>query len=193
MRKFSSVASRTLAAAAVIAVSASSVSAQAAERTVRFGIAGGMAIPTGEIADGLDLQPGFTGLAYIGWQPRFQPIGLRFEADVSRNNVEFLQDQLEGNITQIGGAANAILTIANDGNFRPYVIGGIGAYNIRYDDRFRDFDDQENETRMGLNGGVGAKFRLGGINAFVEGRYKSIFLENDRKLNTIPIVFGFEF
>lgn len=193
MRNISSVASRTLAAAVLVACTATGAAAQ--ERTVNVGIGGGMAVPTGDFAEGLDLAPGFTGIAYVGWQPRFQPLGLRFEADVARNNVEItrLSEVIEENITQIGGAANVVLTISNDGNFRPYAIGGVGAYNVRYGNRFRDIEDQPNETRLGLNGGVGAKFRLGALNAFLETRYKSVFLQNDRKLNTIPIIFGFEF
>lgn len=194
MRAISSIARRSVVATAALAITATGAFAQTATpRTFNIGLAGGLAVPTGDYAEGRDLAAGFTGLAYIGFQPRFQPLGFRLEADVSRNSVEFLEESVEANITQIGGAANVVLTIANDGNFRPYAIGGVGAYNIRYDDRFRDFDDQPNETKLGLNGGIGAKFRLGALNAFVEGRYKSVFLDNDRKLNTIPIVFGIEF
>src|SRR5690606_24920024 len=97
-------------------------------------------------------------------------------------------------VTKLGGAANVILTVSNDGNFRPYVIGGAGVYNVKekFDADIIEFETDD-QTKLGLNGGVGARFRLGGINGTLEARYLSVFLEGDRNMNVIPITIGLEF
>jgi len=69
---------------------------------------------------------------------------------------------------------------------RPYVLGGVGLYNL-------DFNGVgDNETKFGLNGGGGIEFGVGGFNTFVEARLHSIFTE-DTKVNLVPVVFGIRF
>lgn len=52
-------------------------------------------------------------------------------------------------------------------------IGGAGVYNIRARDSF-DSDNSHSTTKLGMNGGVGARFRLNGFITFVEARYHCI-------------------
>jgi len=182
-----------IASAALLAIGAETLSAQqASPRTINVGLAGGVAFPVGDFADDADLENGFTVLGYLGWQPAFQPFGIRGEVSYTRFGVDtFFGD---GDVTKLGGAANVILTVSNDGNFRPYVIGGAGVYNVKekFDADIIEFETDD-QTKLGLNGGVGARFRLGGINGTLEARYLSVFLEGDRNMNVIPITIGLEF
>lgn len=179
-------------AIALLSTAGNVLAAQQASRTINVGVAGGVAFPIGDFADEADLENGFTVLGYLGWQPQFQPFGIRGEISYSKFGVDtFFGD---GDVTKFGGAANVILTVSNDGNFRPYVIGGAGVYNVKeeFDASIVQFET-ENQTKLGLNGGVGAKFRLGGLNGTLEARYISVFLDGDRNMNIIPITLGLEF
>lgn len=172
------------------ALAAGAASAQeAAPRAASVGVAGGVGFPIGEVADDLDLNTGFTVLGFLGWQPPYQAFGVRGEISYSKFNADaFIGDR---DITKFGGALNGILTISNDGSFRPYVIAGAGVYNVK-----NNFDagiigvTTDDQTKLGLNGGVGAMFRLGGLTGTLEARYVTVFLDGDDNLNVIPITIG---
>lgn len=179
------------AVALMLAAGADALSAQQAPpRTINVGVGAGPAFPIGDFAD--DANTGWTIHGYLGWQPAYQAFGLRGEVSYARYGMDALIGS--ANLTNFGGAANVLLTISNDGNFRPYAIGGVGIYNVR-----QKFDaevielETDNQTRVGLNGGLGARFGLGGLTGTIEARFLSVFLEGDRNLNTVPITVGIEF
>ena len=68
----------------------------------------------------------------------------------------------------------------------PYVIGGVGMYNGKVNGA------TESTTDMGLNGGVGLRFSLGGLSTFGEVRYHHVFAEGTA-YNYVPLTFGIEF
>lgn len=182
-------------AAVLFASGAGELSAQqvqAQPRTISVGIAAGPTFPVGDFADLADMNTGWTVVGHIGWQPPRQAFGLRGEIAYARYGIDALIG--DAHLRKWGGAGNVIVTVSNDGNFRPYVIGGIGIYNVRekYEAEVIEFET-DNQTRLGLNGGVGARFALGGLTGTLEARYLSVFLEGDSNLNTIPITIGLEF
>lgn len=186
-------------AAASGLVAAPAAAQLAPERPWHVGLAGGVSLPTGEYVDDVDLATGFAVLGYVGYQPARQAVGFRLELDYARHGLELppaLDDGVDLAVSQLGGAANVVLTVSNDGSFRPYVIGGAGVYRVREstDPVLADgIAFTSSQTRLGLNGGVGARFRLGALSGLLEARFKSVLLEDDRTFNTLPIVIGFEF
>ncbi|HEX6630845.1 MAG TPA: outer membrane beta-barrel protein [Gemmatimonadaceae bacterium] len=200
------------AAALGLAVMAGTAGAQdmGLARTVSFGIAAGATVPTGDVAD--FESTGFNVMGTLGIQPIAMPVGLRFDVAYHSLSGEDFGDvvtrRLRPNLKTTGpvpnrqvvpggdfgsapdlhiwaGTANAVLTVSNTAGIKPYVLGGVGLYNI-------GCDGCESETKFGLNGGGGLEFGLSGFNTFVEARFQSIFTE-DSNTNIIPIVFGIRF
>ncbi|HEX5831301.1 MAG TPA: outer membrane beta-barrel protein [Gemmatimonadaceae bacterium] len=158
----------------------------------RFGIAGGAALPNGDFGD----------LANTGWDiggqysftPPVLPIGFRAELGYSRYGVkeEFMPSGVDANIGILQGVANAVWSPVGALGVAPYVIGGVGMYNVKVSAEADGASASEDETKVGLNGGAGIRFPLGGMRGFAEVRYHSIFTEEEN-MTFIPLRFGIEF
>lgn len=167
-----------------------------ATRAVTFGIAGGATVPLGDAGD--IYETGYNLMGSLALQPAALPVGLRL--DVAYHNlggktiVDDLFEEEFNDLKIISGTANAVLTVSNSGGVKPYVIGGVGLYNL-------NDDVGDSPTKFGLNGGAGIEFGLSGFNTFLEARYHSVFLDDGEgfgangggNLNLVPIVFGFRF
>lgn len=160
-------------------------------RAFTIGVAGGVTIPTGDAGDFWDT--GFNVMGTLGFRPATLPVGLRFDImyhSLGGKTTEFGNIEIEGeDASIIAGAANAVLNFTTEGGIRPYVIGGLGVYNIDAGD--------ESSTKFGLNAGGGLDFQLSGFNTFLEARFHRVFTDEDEDgvdgLTLIPIVFGIRF
>ena len=152
-------------------------------RAVSFGIAGGATIPTGDVAD--FYGTGFNIMGTLGIQPVAMPVGLRF--DVAWHNLGLDEDLVGGDdLRVLSGTANAVLTVSNTGGIKPYLIGGLGAYNLDA--------GGDSETKFGLNGGGGLEFPLAGFSTFIEARYHHVFTDDEEPgVQLVPLVFGIKF
>ncbi|HEX5831302.1 MAG TPA: hypothetical protein VFY16_10005 [Gemmatimonadaceae bacterium] len=148
-------------------------------RSVNFGLAGGLSVPVGDVADGF--KSGYNIVGTVGWQPAARAWGLQF--DLGYTNLAE-DNGFSDDLSVLSGTGNVVLTVANNSGIKPYVIGGLGFYNMDA--------GGDSETEFGLNGGGGLTFPLGGISTYVEARFHSIFTE-DSNSNYIPIVFGVRF
>lgn len=167
-----------LSLAALIPLTGAHAQDAGAGRSVSFGLAAGATIPVGDLGDGYDT--GFNVMGTLGLQPAALPVGLRF--DLAYNNIGSKGAWKDARI--ISGTANAVLTTSNMSGVKPYVIGGVGLYNVD--------GGGDSETKFGLNGGGGLEFALSGFNTYVEARFHSIFTDNDNA-NYVPLVFGIRF
>ena len=154
-------------------------------RAVSFGIAGGATLPMGDIGDAYGT--GYNVMATLGIQPMAMPVGLRL--DVGYHNLG-VDEEFEfagaDDLRVISGTANAVLTVANSGGVKPYVLGGIGMYNLD--------GGGDSETKFGLNGGGGIEFPLAGFSTFAEARFHHVFTDDDEgSVQLVPIVFGIRF
>jgi opacity protein-like surface antigen len=166
------------------AVQSADAQAVAGTRAVSFSIAGGATMPVGDASDGYDT--GFNLMGSVNVQPALMPVGARF--DVMYHSLGGKEALLGSNsdLNILAGNANVVLTVSNTGTVRPYVLGGVGIYNLDAG------GGSESVTKFGLNGGGGIEFGVGGFNTFVEARLHSIFTE-DAKTNVVPVVFGIRF
>ena len=152
----------------------------------RFGIAGGADFP---IQDQSDVYK-------TGWNAGIlfpinfgnSPFGIRFDGTYHRMETKDLTFFAgSGRAEIISGTAD--LTIgARHGYIQPYLIGGVGAYDMRFhgEDVFANtFSDHS--TRFGWNAGGGLAFPLGSSSTrfFVEARYTSVSIDTDRFSNSI--------
>ena len=167
-----------LSLAAMIPLSNAQAQESGSNRSVSFGLAAGATFPMGDFGDGYDT--GFNVMGTLGMQPASLPVGLRF--DLAYNSLGSKGPWDDARI--ISGTANAVLSVSNSGGMRPYLIGGVGLYNLD--------GSGDSETKFGLNAGGGIDFALSGFNTFLEARFHSVFTENDNT-NYIPLVFGIRF
>lgn len=154
-----------------------------------FGVAFGGSVPVGDLGD--FTETGFYVGGLLDISPPLSPVGFRFE----------------GFYNGLGGANNGAdyRTIAATGNLtigmggigvRPYLIGGAGIYNSKF-----DVDNVEGKTSAGLNFGIGAKIPLTGFSTFVEGRVHYMFQKQESLIGNagynslvfVPVTFGITF
>jgi hypothetical protein len=176
--------SKGVAALAVVLLTAPALRAQGAE----FAIGGGVSIPTGDFGDASDI--GWQGTAAISFVPRSMPIGFQFDGTYSRFGVD---GPLDINTQFIYGTGNVVYKFSSSEGtrFRPYLIGGLGLYNVKAvgDDALSD----ASETDFGINAGAGFDFKAGGAGLFIEGRFHNVFSEGPSDAQFIPITLGIRF
>ena len=166
-----------------------------------FGLGGGPNIPTGTVED--VYKTGFNVTVPIGWQPLNSPFGLRLDLGYSRFNGRSAGENgltAQPDDPNIWSAtANATLDVIRWGESRRgalYLVGGGGAY--RFTD-FYNFDRSDNDpesafegdpvTKLGLTGGAGLAFPIGGSSFFVESRYTTADTEGTNT-KWVPIIIG---
>ena len=171
--------------AAVAIMVVMGASAAEAQSPIRFGLAGGLSLPTGEDKD--VVKNGFHGQVMLGFGMMALPVKLR--ADLSYHSFSGKDEPLleEVDFRIISGALNAIVGMGGIGA-KPYFTGGLGFYNLKVE----AFGEDASESKFGLNGGLGIEFSLTGMSTFLEARYIHIFTE-DEATQIIPITFGIMF
>jgi opacity protein-like surface antigen len=201
--------------AAVVALAfstaAAPLSAQAiVSSPVRFGIMGGVTFPIGDVG-GVK----FSDVAKTGWNAGalvsigvpLVPVSFRVEGQWHQLNGQ--PGNTEGGFTTdfrvIDGTANAVYTFGAALPTKFYVIGGLGAYNVRANVRDPDITTSGTTSasawKFGLNAGVGVKFQLTGFATFIEARYHNIIHGTEigdtgftgSSLQMIPISIGITF
>lgn len=172
---------RILSVLAVGAAMMAAASTAEAQRPLTIGLSGGAAIPLSDLSD--SHKVGYNAAAHLGINMPASPVGFRLEGFYNK-----FAGQDEGvfrneDIRVAGGNVNVLYNFGGVG-LRPYVIGGVGSYNVKA-------DGGQSSTDFGINAGVGAKFQLAGFGTFVEARLHTI--SGDPELQYVPITFGIEF
>lgn len=164
-----------LVAAAGLLLAANTAQAQG---PLRVGVAAGVSVPISDLGDTHETGWNATGL--VNYQFPASNAGVRFEAFYNG----FSGKGSVPNLRIAGGGVNLFYNLGGIG-VRPYVIGGVGAYNKK----LTGFDG---ETDIGFNAGLGAKLPLGTLNTFLEARLHSVSGDPEQ-WQFIPITFGIEF
>jgi opacity protein-like surface antigen len=173
----------TLAAVAVIVLSASSSSAAAqfSSNPFQIGASAGIAFPTsdlGEIAG-----TGYNVAVAVGYKPVLSPIGVRVEAAYN----EFGLEGADGNVNIPAFTGNLVYALPGV-SFSPYIIGGAGLYRTNID---VGGGGSTGQNRFGFNVGGGIKIPLSSsFETFAEARYNRVTVDNGNSLSFIPITVG---
>ena len=155
-----------------------------------FSLGGGVTLPLGDFGDAAGT--GFHGLAGVSFVPSGSPVGIQVDGMFHRLGVDDdpVFGDVDANFQIIQGTANAVYTFttSEESTFHPYLIGGVGLYNMKLtgDDVP---DDLDSETDFGINAGAGFDFQAGAVGLFIEGRFHNVFTE-DESTNFIPITVG---
>lgn len=145
----------------------------------RFGLGLGAAIPMGDYGD-LD-KLGINILGVFETPIANSPLYLRADGIYSST----AHKGSSGTTGILGGTASVLYHFsAPQAQARPYVLGGLGIYNV-------DFGPSS-QTKIGYALGGGVTFSLGGLGAFAEARYVSIQTSGS-SLTLVPLTVGLMF
>ena len=163
---------------AALALAATLIVPAALQAQTSLGIAGGLAMPTGDASD--SFKSGYNVTVALGIKPPVAPIGLRI--DGMWNSLD--SKATGGNAFRVLGA-NANVTVSGPMIPMAYLIGGAGMYNF-------SSEGVDAETKLGFNGGVGINFPLTGFSTFLEARYHHVKIDDD-SFQFVPVTFGIRF
>ena len=166
-----------------------------AQAQAHFGIAAGASIP--ESTFGELVNTGFNVTGMVNVTVPLSPLG--FRGEVGFNRFDFASNVGNGNVRMINGAANVILTPSSIMGAKPYLIGGIGAYNVKGTSGGGGIlgsvaGSSSSDTRLGFNGGLGLTFGLGPVGTMLEARYVTVNGKNGSGSTAfVPVTFGITF
>jgi hypothetical protein len=170
---------RWLLAAVCAGVTSSVVPLGAQQRPISIGLAGGVSLPQGDLAD--RANTGWHALGNLWLSTLMQPLGLRL--DVAYNRFELSP----------GGGNQTVGSATLNGTYRlpmtnspmsPYLISGLGAY--RSECSLAAGCDAA--TKFGWNVGLGTKL-YAGFRSFLEARYHRT-RQAGRSVNYFPLTLG---
>jgi opacity protein-like surface antigen len=154
-----------------------------------IGLSGGAVFPVENQSD--IYNTGWNGTLLLLWNFGDSPFGIRLdgsygELETKSSLVGFLGN---GKTRMIDGTFDLLIG-PHLGGVQPYILGGVGAYDLRFHGQEIDTGNlfSDSTTRFGWNAGTGIAFRLGSAtdaHLFVEGRYTSISTDADRFTNSI--------
>lgn len=177
-----------VALALVTLVTAGGLNAQT--RTTYF-VSGGLAAP---------LNSGFKSSYKTGWnlQGGLQfggptwPVAIRLDGLYGQNSLKNPPAGTSGKLKLTAGTANAVFEVKAPGKITPYVLGGLGLSQLKYDSTAASITTTVSTTRFLLDGGLGVKAGLSMLDLGVEGRVFSILTSgSSTTFVTLNLVVGF--
>lgn len=156
---------------------------EASAQSLTFGVGGGLTLPTGDFNTAAKL--GWHGIGQVGYG---LPSGLGLRADFFYGENKL--DGIDGKTKLAGGLGNISYDFKTAGGVQPYVIGGLGAVQVKVD--IPGFGSAS-ETKFAFAGGGGLKFKAGSDSHFyVESRYVSVQTSGS-STGFIPLTVGISF
>jgi len=167
-------------------------------RLVSFGVGGGVSVPVSDAKDAF--KNGFNGQGFVRLNLKFLPIQPRVDFTLSHFDLDDANLGTTGTGQVLAGLANVQLFLIPGGPIRPYVVAGVGAYNIKTetDAAGAVAATSESDTRFGVNGGAGLVIKLGSlVSLYAEGRVDNVYTEkgliDTDQVQVVPVTFGLVF
>ncbi|HEX6815329.1 MAG TPA: porin family protein [Gemmatimonadaceae bacterium] len=164
-------------------------SAQLASSPARFGIVGGGTFPIGNLSD--VSSSGWHAGALVDLGLPLVPLGFRVEGTWHQLGSKDTPDRISPSekARVIAVTLNATYAFGPQPLIKPYIIGGVGGYNVEYEPSgLHSFS----ETRFGINLGAGLRVQLTGFSTFAEIRWHDIFTTGN-SVQMLPISVGVTF
>ena len=187
---------RAIAVLVVLVSSPMAASAQVglAHHFVTLGVGGGMSVPVSDAGDAF--KNGFNVQGFARLNVPKLPLMPRLDLDFSRFDLDDAQLGVPGTSQILAGLANLQVNVLPLGPVRPYLIAGLGAYNLKTQTEGTS-PTSVTDTRFGINGGAGVALHLGMINGYLEGRIDNVFTEkgmiDSKQIQVVPVTFGLTF
>lgn len=187
---------RVLAVLVVLVSTPLAASAQVglAERFVTVGLGGGMSVPVSDA--GTAFKNGFHVQGFARLKVPSLPVMPRFDLNFSRFNLNDAQIGVPGTSQILAGLANLQFSVLPLGPVRPYMIAGVGAYNLNTKTEGIS-PTSVSHTNFGINGGAGVALNLGKLHGFAETRVDNVFTQkgmiDSKQIQVVPVTFGLTF
>ncbi len=152
-----------------------------------IGLSGGADFPVGDQESVYDV--GWNGTLMFSWMFGTSPFGIRLDGSYQELKVKSELEPLflDGKARLIDGTFDFVFG-PHFGGFQPYILGGVGIYDVRFSGQDvvnGGLEFEVSDTRFGWNAGTGFAFCVSGdVHIFLEGRYHSIDLDLDRFVET---------
>jgi hypothetical protein len=158
-----------------------------ASAQIGFGVAAGAAFPLSDYGKGL--SSGYHAQASLDLAIPLSPIGFRF--DGSLDHFDFSSSTVTGSSRIIGGEANVLMGFGAVPLLGPYLIAGVGAYNVNNSVATAS----SSATKLGGSVGAGIRFGLAGFGVFAETGYHYIQspASGASAPSYVPVMFGISF
>jgi hypothetical protein len=180
------------------------------QHIIRVGFGGGMTVPVSNARDAF--KGGVNGQGFVLIQLPGGLPALRFAASYDQLSLKptianpARPGEDEAGHSKVIGGVGGIKFHLIPGPVRPYVMAGVGAFNIS------DLTSaasgtaasaSTSTTNFGVDGGAGIEIKLGRFSGFVEGRIQNIYsgnlytgsgaLVSKSSIQSVPVTFGFIF
>lgn len=173
-----------------------------AGRIWHVGFGGGASVPVSDAKDAF--KNGVHGQGWVSLAPHLLPISVRATFGYEKLDIKAASG-VGG--TYSGTPTGTVLSGLGNitygfplGPVKPYLLAGVGAFNLEADD---GAGGSTSKTQFGINGGVGVELKLGQISAYLEGRMENIYTDKglnaalgnptDFKTQIIPVTFGISY
>ncbi len=165
-------------------------------KPISVGVMGGLSLPMGDLADGVESGYNITGNIYL------KPAASRFSF---RGDVGYESFGGKASNSVVGFDLNVLSVTGNilfplssttaEGSIRPYLIGGGGLYRTKFEGTgTASGQESESSNDLGIGVGGGFEFKLAGFSTFAEARFVNVFGDGEQSSSRwIPITFGIRF
>jgi len=164
-----------------------------ASAQVGFGAAAGASLPTGDFGKGTNT--GYHAQVSVDVGVPLSPIGFRFDGTLDHFDASGSTSTNSSSARIAGGAANVLMGFGAVPLLGPYVIGGVGYYQLHSEGKIGSTSFSQSENEPGGSIGVGMRFGLGGFGVFAETGYHFIKSTGSGASATtfVPVMFGVSF
>ncbi|HEX5181082.1 MAG TPA: outer membrane beta-barrel protein [Gemmatimonadaceae bacterium] len=159
-----------------------------------FGVVGGTTSPSGPLRD--VATSGWHAGAFLELKLPVIPIGFRLEGTYHQLGSKHILGT-DDSPRVLAGTVDATYTLLPLPIIKPYLIAGVGQYNVR---SFRDpvpidcaaEPCEVTRSAFGVNAGAGVRVELAGFAAFVEARWHDAYTSG-KHAQMVPISVGLRF
>lgn len=175
--------------AAVALVTVVSAAPAVAQTGVEFGLGGGLTLPLGTTNDAF--KTGWNGQVAALIKPAGSPVGVQIDGLWSQMKTDVTD---AGKARTLAGTANLVygFPVSKTTVISPYLIGGVGIYNVKFTDETVTPSASASDTKFGFNVGAGFNVGQGRTKFYGEGRFHDVLTDGDN-FKMFPITVGIRF
>ena len=167
---------------------------ESSNRILSFGIGGGVSVPVNDAADAF--KSGVAGQGFVCINLPGLPIRPRIDVTFQHFNLKDAAvvgpavptPSTDATGSVLAGIANIQVPLTH-GRIRPYLMAGLGAYNVKSEDT--------SKTQFGINGGAGVSVKLSAFSLYLEGRVDNVYTDqgviDTKSIQVVPVTFGIVF
>jgi opacity protein-like surface antigen len=171
------------------------------QHMIQVGVGGGVTVPVSDARDAF--KDGVNGTGFVLVHLPSLP-ALRFALSYDRFSLKSLgtltpgTGEDEAGHSQILGGTVGLKLHLLPGPVRPFVMAGVGAFNVQQLVNAANGSTTTSDTNFGVDGGAGLEIKLGRLSAFAEGRIQNVYTKNSGLINkssiqSVPVSFGLMF